>query len=736
MNRFSFPAVVAALAGFALASGASAQNISVVAGNGQVICLGCTNGSPAFFQTMVAKVTDSSGNPVNGASVSWTVVATNGGGNVGVLLSGPTTTSLVDGTTTNVLTATLLPTTVTFQSFLQFTVTATTSTSSAVFVLTQGVTDPFNPQLPPVQVQARNVPISTTMSGPVGSASTDPPIQVVVVDEHGNAIPNVGLFLVNSQDPTQGPIATCPPSPGAGPFTVLTDGTGTASCTPVFGGVPGRGSFQVVVGGGYPNGDTTQPPNFYYESFPINLNITPGVAGAIKIISGSGQSANPGQTLPAPLVVEVDGTGGQPLAGSQINWKVIPSTAASLANSSTTSGSNGQVSNTVTFSSSASGTVQVTATLATDSTKSVTFTENAVVPVSITGFTIFSGNNQSTAVNTAFPQPLVVQVTTSTGSAAGIPVQFAVATGSISLSASTATTDSNGRAQVTVQAGTVTGPASVTASVAAATGVGTQTFTLAVLPPTPTITANNFVSGADYQRGSLSPCAIGAVVVPGGSLGISDASPTFPGLAINLPSVSLTINNLTAPILSVGTNPANQQQITFQVPCEVAPGTVPAVLTVGGGSSTVSLNILAASPGIFQTVMTDGVQRAVIIRPDGSVVSLSNPGRRGELVVAMVTGLGPVSPAVGTGALPAPGSSDTTAPNAPVQYTVVVGMGNGEGVPLTYARLSEDLPGVYLVAFQIPSDLTPGSNVNFSVGVVPTGATTATYANPSKFPVQ
>ena len=37
---------------------------------------------------------------------------------------------------------------------------------------------------------------------------------------------------------------------------------------------------------------------------------------------------------------------------------------------------------------------------------------------------------------------------------------------------------------------------------------------------------------------------------------------------------------------------------------------------------------LAASPGIFETVMSDGVRRAVVIRPDGSFVSPQNPARR------------------------------------------------------------------------------------------------------------
>ena len=123
----------------------------------------------------------------------------------------------------------------------------------------------------------------------------------------------------------------------------------------------------------------------------------------------------------------------------------------------------------------------------------------------------------------------------------------------------------------------------------------------------------------------------------------------------------------------------------------------------------------AVSPGIFQTLMSDGVFRAVLVRPDGSVVSLQNPARRGETEIAFVTGLGATSPPVGTQALPVPGTTAT------VQGTVVPGMA-GQGVPLVYARLSEDLPGVYLVAFQIPASMTTGNNVNFSIGIQASGS--------------
>jgi len=185
-----------------------------------------------------------------------------------------------------------------------------------------------------------------------------------------------------------------------------------------------------------------------------------------------------------------------------------------------------------------------------------------------------------------------------------------------------------------------------------------------------------------------------------------------------------------APIFAVS-NISGQQQILILVPCEVTPGTVPVNVTVNGGEQTLNVNVLPASPGIFQTTMSDGVVRAVIERPDGSFASPSNPARRGEIVTAFVTGLGPVSPQIATNALPIWNTPSI------VNGQVIVGI-NNEGAPVTTAQLSPDIIGVYYVEFQVPTDAPQNNNVVFSIGVVPVGATQPIYSNSggSRIPVQ
>jgi hypothetical protein len=53
-----------------------------------------------------------------------------------------------------------------------------------------------------------------------------------------------------------------------------------------------------------------------------------------------------------------------------------------------------------------------------------------------------------------------------------------------------------------------------------------------------------------------------------------------------------------------------------------------------------------------------------------------------------------------------------------------------------YAQLSEDLAGVYVVAFQIPANAAQGNNIPFSIGIVPVGGSTAYYSAPTTIPIQ
>ncbi len=388
---------------------ASAQTLSVVAGNGQAACVGCPGTAAQFLQTLVLKATDASGNPMSGVTVNWSALHLN--------LLNPTTTTGPDGTT---LQTVLTPGNFllnAFQTFNQYAVTAQAGDASTTFYLTQFIptttTAGFN--ISPYQVSFGSIAFGTPVNGQVGAVSSTS-FQVHVQDGKGNPVPNVAVSLVGSPDNESDVNVRCATTPpGAGVNIALTDASGFATCTPVFVS-PGSGQFSLLVGTAYIGGDITQPPVGISNSLPISFNVTPGESGNITIISGNNQTAAGGQALLAPLVAEVDSVSNQPLAGQTVNWTVSPSNAGTLGSATTTTNSSGQVSNTLTLTSGVSGLVQVTARLVADPSKSVTFNVTAGQPVQVTGFSIVSGNNQSTQTGSAFAQPLVVQVTTSSGS--------------------------------------------------------------------------------------------------------------------------------------------------------------------------------------------------------------------------------------------------------------------------------------------------------------------------------
>ncbi len=742
MNRFRFIPGAVLLVG-CLASGvASAQvpaNIIAWSGNGQLICYLCTNSNASgTFKPITVLVTDANGNPVTGTTVTWSAT----GGTIGSQLlatqtatdgSGMSSNAYQPGYATGSVVVTNVPSTI----------TATAGSVSTTFTLTQGLPNPASslpysgsimvydvsqllsthPELGPAQSLING----STISGQSGTTSS-PPIKVRVLDTAGVPLPNVALNLYPLQPASSGPTVQCGGS-NAINGTVLTDATGLAVCNPVFGGTPGTGQFDVLVGAvASTAGDPTNIPSFI-QGWQLNLNVTPGVPSSFTLVSGNGQSAQAGQSIGSPLVVQVTGSGG-PLAGQTVNWSVTPAGAAILGNSTTTTDSNGRASNSLVFTSAASGTVTVKATLAGSSLTPVTFTATAIPNLTITGLSVVSGNNQVAIVGSAFPAPLVVKLTASNGIPSGYTVNFSVSpAGSATLSSSTATTDSNGNAQVSVTAGTVAAPITVTATSAGQTA----TFNLTISPPGPTLVSSSFLNGADLQPGALSPCGIGAVVAAGVAPGVQNV--ILPSSAIGpLPTIlngtQVLVNGTAAPLAGLGIGPTGQQQITFQVPCETTPGSsVPFTVNVGAGTASISIPVKTAAPGVFTTLLSDNNAHAVVVRPDGTFATIQNPARRGETVTAFVTGLGPASPAVPTGALPPPGI------NAIPQYQVVVGMAGG-GVPLVSAILSPDRVGVWMLTFQIPANVSTGNSVPFSVSVIPTGASAPISSGTTSIPVQ
>jgi uncharacterized protein (TIGR03437 family) len=453
--------------------------------------------------------------------------------------------------------------------------------------------------------------------------------------------------------------------------------------------------------------------------------ILTGSVTSLNQVSGNGQSAQTGATFALPLVVQLVGASGA------VNNYPVQFTATGPVSfplgSTVYTGTNGDASITVAAGTTA-GTATVTATVgALTQTFTLTVSSGPVVGAP-TGMTLVSGNTQSAIINAAFGSPLVVQVNNATGPVSGYAVNFS-SSGPVILSSSTATTGSNGQAQITVEAGSTTGSATVTASIA---GGYTQVFSLTVLPPGPNLTANSFLNAASQQVGYISPCGLATIsaagLTPAGISALSPA-PIFGRLPYSVNGLSVSFAGLPAPIVNVamgGTNP----QVTVQVPCEVNPGTqVPVTVNVGAGNATINTTVKTVSPGIFQTVMSDGVLRAVVVRSDGSFADIGgavqNPARQNEYVRVYVTGVGPTSPFVDTNNIQDP-NADLAGTDATIAGAVQAGIVGGPGLQVISARLAPDLIGVYEIQIAIPGNAPTGNSIQIQVGVVPVNSPAGT----------
>ena len=175
----------------------------------------------------------------------------------------------------------------------------------------------------------------------------------------------------------------------------------------------------------------------------------------------------------------------------------------------------------------------------------------------------------------------------------------------------------------------------------------------------------------------------------------------FP-LPLSLAGVSASVNGVPAPLYFV-----SHGQINLQVPYETGAGT--AVLGVNNNGKVASLTfpVSAAGPGMF----TDPYQ-------PGALVPYST-GKRGDTLLAFITGEGLVSPVLATGASPFAATPLSLLPQPLLPVAVTVG-----GVParIAFAAIPPGLAGATQINFVVPD--------NAPLGVEPVVVTVGGVASP------
>jgi hypothetical protein len=439
---------VSGAAAFSLTNTAGTQAAIAASGGGTQ----STAVTTPFAQPLQVTVSDAFGNPVSGVQVAFAAVASPGGASA--TLSAASATTGADGTAA---------------------VSATANAQAGSYVVNAtvaGVGTAATFQLS----NTAGAPTSLVTSG--GGAQSAPvgtpfalPLAVQARDAFGNPVPNVTVSFA-ATPAANGATATLSAS------AALTGADGIASVGATANSVAGSYTVSASAAGA--------------PAATFGLTNTAGPPAAV-VIGGSGsgtQSTTVNTPFPTPLVVRVEDGQGNPVSGVAVTFTPPASGAsATLSATGATTGADGEAqvqatANTVAGHYLVSATVAgVTAAFDFDLTNTAG-TPHDVVPIGGDG-SIGGGTQQSTPVNTTFPQPLKVRVRDQFQNAvAGVVAQFLAPASGASAVLSSGTqsgtmlnvaTDVAGEAVVQATANSTVGSYTVTAHVAGlASGVTYQ----------------------------------------------------------------------------------------------------------------------------------------------------------------------------------------------------------------------------------------------------------------------
>jgi uncharacterized protein (TIGR03437 family) len=326
---------------------------------------------------------------------------------------------------------------------------------------------------------------------------------------------------------------------------------------------------------------------------------------------------------------------------------------------------------------------------------------------------VVDGDRQAAPAGQSLPKPLRVQLNGRAGAGiSGMPVQFAVTSGTAGLSATTTTTDATGAAAVSVKLGASAGPVTVTAT-ASGTNLAPVQFNLTATPAgsgscslTPPVvksaaTAEDFGKSAAFSAGSW--LEIKGANLASGSREWTGADFVDGRAPTKLDGVGVTINGRPAFIRYISPG-----QINVQAPADTTVGPVDVVVTTGNCQSAAFVAQKAGlAPGLLAPVLfrSGGKQYLAAVLPDGWFVGTADlvpgaplrPVAPGETITLYGVGFGDVTPAVDPGT-PATGIAGLAGVTITFATTVA---------KVSYAGMAPGAIGLYQFNVTVP-DLVDG----------------------------
>lgn len=395
----------------------SQANSSITGGNNQSVAVSTAFGSP-----LAVVIKDGAGNPINGASVTFTVP-----GSASATVTSPQSTNS-SGVASTSATANGLAG--------AYTVTASVGGVSLTFNLTNTATPTVTPSANPSTVtysaNTQSLPLSATVSGGSAGAVNSGSITYTITDPSSN-------------QSTVGPVSVSSGAAASANFTVPANpALGTWSISAAF---TNGGVFQNAMGTG-------------------SFSVTAGQPGHLSAYAGSGQSATVATQFGAALQAKVTDASNNPVPGVSV---MFTAPSGSFSNNQTSftvmTNSSGIASATYTAGTNA-GAYSVTAAVSGLTSVNFSLTNNAGAPY---GIAAQSGGGQSTTTSAPFTNPLVGKVADQYGNpVSGVSVTFAGPTGtgaSATFTNATVSTNASGLASGSATANGTAGTYNVTASV-------------------------------------------------------------------------------------------------------------------------------------------------------------------------------------------------------------------------------------------------------------------------------
>ena len=419
------------------------------------------NQSQAVRQTLplplVARITDSFGNPVAGIAITWNVVQ--GGGT----LLATSATSDSTGRTTAI-----------------WTLGGTTGSQLVTLSVPALPLVVFSATATPGALDTLAIVAGNNQSGTVSTALGTPLI-VRQVDANGN--PVVGASVIFAVVSGGGSVT---------PAIATTDVNGRATANWTIGSFAGAQTVTATSG-----------------AKTVTFVATGAAAGGgggggaltpaqIVLVSGNGQVGNVGAQLGQPMVVKVLDINGIPVTGTTVTWTMAGGNAGGFVSPSTapTDGS-GQAS-TIWLLGSKVGLQTLTASVA---SPALSLQLIATATLGSSGAVLInSGNNQTAPTGALLASRLLVKVVDQNNNAVvGARVTWTVATGggSLTQTANAGITNGSGLDSASWTLGSTVGAQTVTAAVA---GVGSVTFTATATTAGGTAATIRIISG-DGQVG-------------------------------------------------------------------------------------------------------------------------------------------------------------------------------------------------------------------------------------------